>query len=67
MEKDAARREDDDENDEGRSKELGRRICRPGQKTGGVRRRCVRRRATALTAAAVRGAPQTMAPTKSTE
>ena len=35
MEKDAARREDDDEYDEGISKESGRRICFPGQKTGG--------------------------------
>ncbi len=35
MEKDAARREDDDEYDEGILKESGRRICRPGQKTGG--------------------------------
>ena len=35
MEKDAVRREDNDEDDEGRWKELGRRICRPGQKTRG--------------------------------
>ena len=36
MEEDAARREDDDKDDMGRSKVEGGWICCPGQKTGGV-------------------------------
>ena len=47
MEKDVARKEDDDKDDEGRSKESGGRICCLGQKMGGsVGRRCARCRAT---------------------
>ena len=47
MEKDAARKEDDNEDDKGRSKELGGRICCSGQKMGGlVGNRRARRRAT---------------------
>jgi hypothetical protein len=42
MEEIAARREDNDEDDEGRLKESGGRIiCRPGQKTGRVGGACV--------------------------
>jgi hypothetical protein len=53
-----ARREDDNEDDKGRSKEPGRQICRPGQKTGGlVGRRCVRPQATATMATAGGSAP----------
>ena len=58
MEKDTARREDDNKDDKGRSKESGRQICRPGQKTGGlVGCRCVRPRATATSAAAGGSSP----------
>jgi len=35
MEEDTVRREEDDKDEEGRSKESGGRICLPGQKTGG--------------------------------
>ena len=64
LEEDAARIEDDDKDDEGRSKESGGRICLPGQKTGGlVGRRRVH--CQAMVAAAGGQAPWTMAPKSS--